>query len=70
MGERRAALVNRLEMSSPVRRLRAMNEIPVPHMRPETRRELVDLFAVENERLGQLLGRDLSSWMESAPGRL
>lgn len=33
-----------------------------PPMNPETRKELVDHYREHNERLGKLIGRDLSSW--------
>jgi hypothetical protein len=34
----------------------------LPSMRPETRRELLELFAPENERLERFLGRSLPDW--------
>jgi hypothetical protein len=31
-------------------------------MRPETREQLVARFTEDNERLGELIGRDLTAW--------
>jgi hypothetical protein len=40
------------------------NRVPFdpPPMRPETREQLVARFTEDNERLGELIGRDLTAW--------
>jgi hypothetical protein len=47
-------------------RLLAMNSEPRPRapMDPRLRRQLLDEVAPEIERLGRLIGRDLSPWLE------
>jgi hypothetical protein len=37
---------------------------PRPPMDPVLRRQLIDEFTPEIERLGTLIGRDLSAWLE------
>ena len=37
---------------------------PRPPMDPELRRQLLDEFTPEIERLGTLIDRDLSAWLE------
>jgi hypothetical protein len=38
-------------------------------MSPELRRQLLDEFTPEIERLGQVIGRDLSQWLERDPNQ-
>jgi len=52
----RAARTRMLEMNSEAR--------PRPPMDPILRRQLIDEFTPEIERLGALIGRDLSPWLE------
>ncbi len=40
---------------------------PRAPMSPELRRQLLDEFTPQIERLGQVIGRDLSHWLERAP---
>ena len=50
-------------------RLLDMNSEAQPRapMDPVLRRSLLDEFTPEIERLGRLIGRDLSGWLESTP---
>jgi hypothetical protein len=41
---------------------------PRPPMDPELRRQLLDEFKPEIERLGRLIDRDLSAWLQPPPG--
>jgi len=61
------ALLQRLES-----RLRELNnrDEKAPPMAPELREKLRREFEPEIERLGQLLGRDLSGWLRAGPGRI
>jgi hypothetical protein len=56
----RSARTRLLEMNSEVRKRSPMD--------PSLRRRLLDEQAPEIERLGQLIGRDLSSWLERGGG--
>jgi hypothetical protein len=42
---------------------------PRAPMSPELRRQLLDEFTPEIERLGEVIGRDLSHWLERAPNQ-
>ena len=63
------ALVPRALRQAAGDRLRQWNTVyrPRPALAPELRRQLQHEFAAEIERLGKLIGRDLSAWLAPAP---
>jgi hypothetical protein len=42
--------------------VRKKNSVEIPAMNPETRKRLLDIYRSENEKLGILIGRDVSIW--------
>jgi len=42
---------------------------PRPPMDPQLRRQLIEEFTPEIERLGRLIDRDLSAWVELPPAQ-
>ncbi len=55
-------ILSRMNLHSAATRLAGLNSKPIPPMREETRRWLIEIYRPGNEKLGSLIGRDVSAW--------
>jgi len=54
--------LSRANLHTAATRLSQFNSKPIPTMTPETRQRLIEVYRESNQKLGQLINRDLSIW--------